>query len=570
MKLLPAPKILQLTGGYFTHKTIRVATKDLEKRLVKALNKLPLSSGGAAMEITVEDKKSESYTLKITENTILLHAQSPAGAFYGIQTLRQIFTHKEIPCLYIEDKPDLSYRGFYHDVTRGRVPTVETVKRLIDEMAYYKMNSLQLYVEHTFAFQELADVAERTGFLTAEEIRELDDYCYENFIEFIPSIATFGHLYELLQKPEYKDLCVLENYEPEYYVWVERMRHHTIDPVNPKSFQMIANMIDQYIPLFRSKRFNICCDETFDLSEGKHKGEDTQKLYVDFVLRLVEYLRGKGKTVMMWADILLKYPQAIDDLPDGIEYLNWCYATDVNEPSMEVFEKSGKTQIVCPGTQSWAALCPNISHAEINICKMAELGYAHGAIGMLNTNWGDYGHPCSIGLCMYPMVLGGVKSWAVNTKIDEDFEKAIDHLLFLNENGLQYLRRLSSLQLPEAWSTLTCYYSNGLCEKKLPVPIPAEDVLVNCYRGCQEILLELQDQSWINDGLREEMLIAAEGMQLIAALFAKIAGYPIEQTVSAEKWLERYRKKWLQESKQSELSRIEDLFGYVVKNTSCV
>lgn len=570
MKLLPAPKKIQLTGGYFTHKTIRVATQNLETRLVKALNKLPLSSGGADLKITIEDKQSESYILEIHENNIRLSAEGLAGAFYGIQTLRQIFTYEKIPCLYIEDKPDLSYRGFYHDVTRGRVPTVETVKKLIDQMAYYKMNSLQLYVEHTFAFQELIDVAERTGYLTAQEIRELDDYCYENFIEFTPSIATFGHLFELLQKPEYKELCVLENYVPEYDVWVERMRHHTIDPVNPKSFGVITSMIDQYLPLFRSKRFNICCDETFDLSEGKHKGEDTQKLYINFVLQLAEYLRRKGKTVMMWADILLKFPDAIDALPEGIEYLNWCYATDVNEPSMEVFEKLKKPQIVCPGTQSWAALCPNITHAEINICKMAELGYGHKAFGVLNTNWGDYGHPCSIGLCMYPMVLGGVKSWAVDTQLDDDFEKTINHLLFRQENGLSYLRRLSALQLPEAWSTLTCYYSNAHCKGKLPVPIPAEDVLANCRRGCQEFLLDLNNQSWINEGLREEMLISAEGMLFIAELFAKIAGYPIEQTVSVEKWLEQYKKKWLEESKQSELNRIEELFCYVAKNYSGV
>ena len=271
---------------------------------------------------------------------------------------------------------------------------------------------------------------------------------------------------------------------------------------------------------------------------------------------------------MMWADILLKYPDAIDALPDGIEYLNWCYGTDVNEPAMVVFEKLRKPQIVCPGTQSWATLCPHVQNAEINICKMAELGYQHGAIGMLNTNWGDYGHPCSIGLCIYPMVVGAVKAWSVNQKIDEDFESSIDHLLFGYKGALSYLRRLSALQLQEAWSTLTCYYSNALCEKKLPIPIQAEEELIKCRRGCQALLLELQDQHWEKDDLREEMLIAAEGMQLIAELFASIAGYPMERTVSAETWLDRYKKKWLQESKQSELGRIEALFCFAAKNIS--
>ena len=135
MKLLPAPKKIQLTGGYFTHKTIRVATQNLETRLVKALNKLPLSSGGADLKITIEDKQSESYILEIQENSIRLSAEGLAGAFYGIQTLRQIFTHEKIPCLYIEDWPDLSYRGFYHDVTRGKVATLDTLKKLVDKLA---------------------------------------------------------------------------------------------------------------------------------------------------------------------------------------------------------------------------------------------------------------------------------------------------------------------------------------------------------------------------------------------------------------------------------------------------
>ena len=140
-------------------------------------------------------------------------------------------------------------------------------------------------------------------------------------------------------------------------------------------------------------------------------------------------------------------------------------------------------------------------------------------------------------------------------------------MLLQNENGLQLLRRLSALQLPEAWSTITCYYSNGLCEKKLPVPIPEEAVLVKCRDGCLALLEELKGQKWQQQGLLEEMQMAAEGMALIAELFAKIAGYSLEQTVSVEKWLERYKKKWLEESKQSELSRIEALFDYVVKTT---
>ena len=77
------------------------------------------------------------------------------------------------------------------------------------------MNSLQLCIEHTFPFREFGDHVEKNGYLTPEEIKELDDYCYENFIEFIPSIATFGHLYELLEQESYRDLRELKDFKEE-------------------------------------------------------------------------------------------------------------------------------------------------------------------------------------------------------------------------------------------------------------------------------------------------------------------------------------------------------------------
>ena len=153
MHLIPMPKILQETKNFFAHKSLHVVTKGLEARIEKALTKLPLSKDGATMEINIGQGQGEKYILQITEDKVVVTADGLVGAFYGIQTLRQVFAHDEIPCLYIEDWQDFKYRGFYQAVTRGRVPKVEWLKQLVDQMAYYKLNSLQLYVEHTFVFQ---------------------------------------------------------------------------------------------------------------------------------------------------------------------------------------------------------------------------------------------------------------------------------------------------------------------------------------------------------------------------------------------------------------------------------
>ena len=68
------------------------------------------------------------------------------------------------------------------------------------------------------------------------------------------------------------------------------MKHHTIDPLNSESFEVIKSLIDQYAPNFESEYFNICCDETFDLKKYQEQGKDVGKIYVDFVFSLYTLL----------------------------------------------------------------------------------------------------------------------------------------------------------------------------------------------------------------------------------------------------------------------------------------
>ncbi len=415
MYLLPQVNTLQTKDGYLSTCYIAPYTGEIDARLKKAIDKLPCQTGGVPLFINVGKSDSEKYVLEIHADRITITSDGAKGAFYAIQTLRQIFRFEKIPCLYIEDAPDFEYRGLYHDMTRGKVATVETLKKLIDDMAYFKMNSLQLYVEHTFEFEETKDLIQKTGYITKEEIKELDEYCYENFIEFIPSIATFGHMYEILEQDRYKHLRVLKDFDAPPDFWMSRMKHHTIDPLQNESFALVKSLIDQYYPLFKTDKFNICCDETFDL-ENYGEGVDAGKLYVDFVQKIINHVASKGKKVMMWADILLHHPETLEYLPDDIYYLNWNYSENPPEADVVKLAELGKKQIVCPGTSSWSRLCEKVTEEEMNIANMIDNGYKHGAVGVLNTNWGDYGNPASIDLAMYGIVLGAVKSWSVDTK----------------------------------------------------------------------------------------------------------------------------------------------------------
>ncbi len=533
-----------------------------DERVLVALTRLPYDASGAELTINISGNGGEGYELTIDASQIAICADSAAGAFYAVQTLRQIFTHDQIPCLYIQDKPDFPYRGFYHDVTRGKIPTVETIKALIDTMAYYKLNSLQLYVEHTFPFEEYKAINEQFGYLTSDDIKEIGAYCKQNFIEFIPSLSTFGHLFELLNQEEYKHLRVLKDYESENF-WSSRMRRHTIDPLQPESLSIIKHMIDQYAEHFESDYFNICCDETFDLREYEKEGKDVGKIYVDFVKQIIDYVKSKGKKVMMWADILLKYPRTIADLSDDIIFLNWDYDAFPDEGKITRFAESGRRQIVCPGTWSWSRLCENIDVEEKNISLMAEYGYLHGAVGVLNTNWGDWGNPCSLELAMYGLVLGAEKSWSFSAKGNDTFYARVNHLLYQNEKGIQSLKKLCDIHKCVDWDRFCLNYFNYRYNDNQE---PRGDVISDfgfVQSAYQSFCKNLEKETSILDEYRQEMLIAAEGLCVIAELDQKILGKECVRLTDTHQWLCRYKDKWLQKNLPSELYRIVEMFTYI-------
>ncbi len=562
LHLIPNVKKLTYTGDFLPTNAVFCSNDGWDKRVVAAADKLPQNPAGVPLKISVNGDSGEGYSLEICKDRIFIHADSNAGAFYGIQTLRQLFTQEAIPCLYIEDRPDFAHRGFYHDATRGKIPKVETLKELIDRMAYYKLNSLQLYVEHTFEFEECKDINPTRGYLTKAELKELDAYCRENFIDFIPSISTFGHMYEILQQPQYQHLRAVADEEHTPATWYCRMIHHTIDPRHPESLPLVQSRIAQYAPCFESDWFNICCDETFDLHHCADTPENTGELYVDFVKKIIAYTQSKGKKVMMWADILLKHPEVIDQLPEDVCFLNWWYWNNPNEENFAHFAKIGKPQIVCPGTSTWNRFCENVTVEENNICQLAEFAQKYGAVGILNTNWGDHGNPCSLELAMYGMVLGAEKSWSASTIVDESFYERVNALLYENANGIRALKTLSSLHDMVEWLDLDRTY----CKQRYDIEAQKRTELTidlpKIQKAYTDFVNELSAQKWKNDEFRQEMLIAAEGICVIAELQEKLDGKNPSRITDTNQWLAKYREKWLLKNKKDELHLIEEMFTY--------
>lgn len=374
------------------------------------------------------------------------------GLRYGVQTFRQLVRHSgpAVPVVHIEDAPVLPVRGYYLDVTRGRMPTLASLKALVDTLELHKYNQLQLYVEHTFRFDGLGQAWRGTGALGADDILELDEYCAKAGIELVPSVSTFGHQYMALRTDRYAGLGEFPEQAGRPFSLIERMEHHTLNLLMGESLALAKRLIDQYAPLFRSRRFNICADETFDLGKGRSAAQagavGVGMLYAGYLTELCSYLEERGLQPMMWADIAVGHPQALERLRDKAILLNWQYEPDVDESRTALVASTGAVQYVCPAVHCWNALLPRIDTAWNNISRMAAYGAAHRAEGILVTDWGDYGHVNDPVMSLPGLCYGAQCGWNGGGDCGQAaVDRAIDRLEYGVEGGfVDALRRASA------------------------------------------------------------------------------------------------------------------------------
>ena len=524
----------------------------------------------------------EGYRLTVSESAITIEADGAAGAFYAVQSLRQLLRENggAIPCCYIEDSPDLSYRGFYHDITRGRVPTLEKLKYIADTLAFYKINSLQLYVEDAFTFRELDGIVTPECALTPDEIRAIDAYCKERFIDLVPSMSTFGHLFTLLQSDRYNHICELKGHKLTRNYWLERQWHHTVDVYNPETIEVIGSMLRQYIPLFSSKYFNICCDETMDLCNGTNEGKEKGEAYFYHVEKIIEIVKSYGKTVMMWGDEIMARPDmAKERLPRDVIVLNWCYRHQVAEWIPKMFWERGFSQIACTGTSCWDNFIENIYVSSGNIASYAVHAKKYGALGILNTNWGDFGHVCSFSCNLYGLLFGAEKSWNTDSNIDEDFEAAASLLLYniTQFNMADTLRALAKAGSSCNWSEFVIWHSATHLEgKEMPLSMggnhkgkyTADDVAEH-IEICRRERKRLESLSR-NDHIICDLILACRALELMNRLVLcinNVEGYCDRRALQEDfdKWLVDYSAAWLRDDKPSDLWRLQEFIGRITE-----
>ena len=386
-----------------------VATGDMWPGFIS----LHIADSGAAEE----DGIPGAYTLTVDTNGIAITARDFEGVRNGVQTLRQLIRQNGVvlPVLQVEDAPAYQIRGYYLDATRGRVPTLAWLKQWADKLCLYKYNQLQLYIEHTFAFDGMSETWRGSSPLTPADILEFDQYCANLGIELVPSVSTFGHQYVAMRTQELRELGEFPEDADRPFSFIERMRHHTLNVADDRSFAFSTQLVDSYLQLFRTKRFNICADETFDLGKGQSKQEAQRvgvaTLYATYVGKLCEHLSQQGHEPMFWGDIAIEMPEILETLPNNVTLLNWQYDPEATDEKIQLVAKAGAKQIVCPALWGWNALLPRIDDAWNNIARIARYGLDCGAEGMLVTDWGDFGHVNDPRMAVPGMIFGAQYAW---------------------------------------------------------------------------------------------------------------------------------------------------------------
>jgi hexosaminidase len=309
----------------------------------------------------------EGYHLMITPKNIVIKANEPAGLFYGVQTLVQLFPKEiesavpvkpagnikwEAPCVTITDYPRFGWRGLMFDVSRHFF-TKKEVERYIDQMMRYKYNLLHLHLTDdegwrieikglpkltevgawnvkkvgyfgTFSAPTPDEPRNYGGFYTQEDIKEIVQYAKERFVNILPEIDVPGHsLSAIVSYPELSCTPGAENYHvrsgEEIMDWSHgappiALIDNTLCPANEKVYDFLDKVLTQVAQLFPFGYIHMGGDECpknfWEKSDAikalmqKEGLKNMEEVQSYFEKRLEKIVESKGKKFMGWDEIL--------------------------------------------------------------------------------------------------------------------------------------------------------------------------------------------------------------------------------------------------------------------------
>lgn len=355
--VIPCPVSLEPADGRFviTPDVQVVAAGDAKVEVAKLIEALAPAMGfrlklaeetreqrAVVLELVAALKEKvgdEGYTLNVTPTRVDLRAASPAGLFYGIQTLRQLLpvevfgTAKadgvmwSLPCMKIIDYPRFGWRGLLVDPARHFIPKADML-RYIDAMAVHKLNRLQIHLTDSQGWRvEIKKYPKLTGigskwdysrrkdvggFYTQEDIREIVKYAAARNITIVPEIEMPGHTgAAIVAYPELGvNTAALAGESPEQR-WG---RTKSLIAPREKTVAFLQDVLSEVIELFPGKEIHIGGDEAnIDLwtrdpemqAQMKRLNlKDAHELHSWFIRQMDAFLTQKGRCLVGWDEIL--------------------------------------------------------------------------------------------------------------------------------------------------------------------------------------------------------------------------------------------------------------------------
>lgn len=402
------------------------------------------AEGGALPEVSEKNGRSERehYKLTVSRMGVRVDAQTSAGLYYAVQTLRQLITGDGetafIPGVVIEDRPGLTYRGVMMDFAHGGLPTVAEIKRQIDFLARWKTNQYYFYNEVSIELKGYPTIGYRSGY-TQAQIRDIIAYGRQRHMDVVPFLNLYGHLHELLRSEQYADLAIGQY-------------GHELDPRKPGTNALLKDWIGQYADLFPGPFIHVGFDETWEtkrIADDKDARINSEDLWIQQLTFVQAELKKYGKTVLAWTDMNNYYPDIIKKIPEEVIPVLWEYKPDTVEINryLNPILKEKKPFFIQPAVSGWGHVYPDADYTYDNIDLCLQAGVKHNALGFIHSVWTDPVEPFVRASWLF-MAYGCIGAWqgsvpekkhftemysrVMYPKVAGEMRKAFDHLAASN------------------------------------------------------------------------------------------------------------------------------------------
>lgn len=314
---------------------------------------LKIKSGSVAIGATIDTNRTsllaQAYKINLNSTGITIEANAGAGLFYGVQTLIQMIQKNNDQLSYpsgeILDWPSLNLRMIYWDDAH-HLERVTALKKAIKKASYYKINAITIKLEGHFKFISAKPIVEPYAYSKAE-FQDLTDYARAHHVELIPYIDAPAHVAFILKHPEFKALRAFSDSNYQFSV------------VNPKTDELLLGMFDDLFEANKGGKYvYLSTDEAYYTGKSVEEKEPAAKLggngrlLTEFVNRIADKLRAKGRTVFIWAEL----PMTIGDITSLSSHIvNGVY----NDEWAAKIKQHGMRQMIYTSTQGVEPLFPN-------------------------------------------------------------------------------------------------------------------------------------------------------------------------------------------------------------------